>query len=83
MEIRIIEVLLYIYIYIYIFIYIYIHYNIYVTLSIVVYSDARNYPGMTTLQVRYYIVRSYLANRSYISKAEETMRWLETQAISL
>ena len=29
-------------------------YNIYVTPSIVVYS---NYPGITTLQVRYYVVR--------------------------
>ena len=34
-------------------------YNIYVTLSIVVYSAAHNYPGITTLQVRYYTVRGY------------------------
>ena len=34
-------------------------YNIYVTFSVVVYSDARNYPGVTTLSVRYYAVRGY------------------------
>ena len=34
-------------------------YNIYVTLSIVVYSIDRNYPGTTTLKVRYYVVKCY------------------------
>ena len=34
-------------------------YNIYVTLSMVVYSAAHNYLGITTLQVRYYAVRGY------------------------
>ena len=32
-------------------------YNIYVTPSIVVYSIVHNYPGIMTLQVRYYVVR--------------------------
>ena len=34
-------------------------YHIYVTLSIVVYSTAHNYLGITALQVRYYTVRHY------------------------
>ena len=34
-------------------------YNIHVTLSIVVYSTALNCPGITTLQVRYYVIRYY------------------------
>ena len=33
--------------------------NIYVTLSIVMYGTARNYPGITTFLVRYYKVRCY------------------------
>ena len=32
-------------------------YNIYVTLSIAVYSIAHNYPGITALQVKYYAVQ--------------------------
>ena len=31
----------------------------YVTLSIVVYSIAREYPGTTALQIRYYEVKQY------------------------
>ena len=34
-------------------------YNIYVTLSVVVYSIASNYLGITMLHVRYYMVRYY------------------------
>ena len=37
-------------------------YNIYVTLSIVVYSINGNYPGITTLKVRYYVVKYYYTN---------------------
>ena len=36
-----------------------IFYNTYVTLSLVMYSIACKYPGISTLQVRYYAARSY------------------------
>ena len=34
-------------------------YNIYVTLSIVMYSIARKYPRILVLQVKYYMARGY------------------------
>ena len=37
----------------------YQYYNIYVTLSIVMYSIAHKYPRILMLQVKHYVVRSY------------------------
>ena len=58
-------------------------YNIYVTLSIVVYSIDRNYPGITTLKVRYYVCGKMLPHQLHISEAEEKTKWPKTQAIML
>ena len=40
----------------------YLCYNIYVTLSIVVYSIACKYPKILMLQIKYYLARSYHIN---------------------
>ena len=51
-------------------------YNIYVTLSIVLYSTAHNHPGITTLQVRwYYKIKCY--NVDFMSQKLKKMQWLK------
>ena len=54
-------------------------YNIYVTLLIGLYSIARNYPGITTLQVRYYAVKRYHWGQPHVSEAEEKTRLPKTE----
>ena len=58
-------------------------YNIYVIFSIVLYSIACNYPSITTLQVRYYVVRRYPYHPHGSEQAEEKTIWLKMQAIML
>ena len=48
-------------------------YNVYVTLSIVVYNIAHNYWGMTTLQLRYYTVRCYHISLTFQKLGRDTM----------
>ena len=53
-------------------------YKIYVTLSIVVYSIAHSYPGITTL-----LCGKKLPHLSYVSAYEENVKWPEMPVISL